>query len=101
MTNSGFIHYDKSVSKMTTSYMNDLTNIRLHFFMFDCNGSSSIYSTIEDLFLYSKGFEENKCGEQFYLIISAATIPESTASNSNGNLLLSTPAYTRLFSDRC
>ena len=60
MTNSGFIHYDKSVSKMTTSYWEDLNTIRLQFFMFDCNGASSIYSTIDDLYLYSKGLEENK-----------------------------------------
>jgi len=60
MINSGFIHYDKSVSKMTTSYWKDLNTIRLQFFMFDCNGASSIYSTVEDLFLYSKGLEENK-----------------------------------------
>jgi len=45
---------------MTTSYWKDLNTIRLHFFMFDCNGASSIYSTIEDLDLYSKGLDENK-----------------------------------------
>jgi len=60
MSNSGFIHYDKSVSKMTTSFLKDVNTIRLHFFMFDCNGSSSIYSTVEDLYLYSKGLKENK-----------------------------------------
>jgi len=59
MKNSGFIHFDRSVKKMTTSYWKSLDTIRIEFFMFDCNGSSSIYTTVEDMFLYSKGLDEN------------------------------------------
>jgi len=59
MNNSGFIHYDRSVEKMTTSYWKSLDTIRIEFFMFDCNGASSIYSTVEDMLLYSKGLDEN------------------------------------------
>jgi len=87
MTNSGFIHYNKSVSKMTTSYLNDLTTIRLQFFMFDCNGSSSIYSTIEDLFLYSKGFEDNKLlsSETEALLFSPNTPMDKSYLSYGGN----------------
>jgi len=60
MKNSGFIHHDKRISNMTTSYWKDLKTIRYQFYMFDCNGASSIYSTVGDLYLYSKGLEENK-----------------------------------------
>jgi len=58
MNNSGFIHYDRSIEKMTTNYWKSLDNIRTEFFMFDCNGASSIYSTVEDLDSYYKGIVE-------------------------------------------
>jgi hypothetical protein len=60
MNNSGFIHFNRSIEKMTTSYWKSLDSIRIEFFMFDCNGATSIYSTVEDLYLYSRGILENK-----------------------------------------
>jgi len=85
MTNSGFIHFDKSISKMTTSYLKDINTIRLHFFMHDCNGASSIYSTVEDLYLYSKGLEENKLlSHEIQILLFTPYIPFNNPNHSYG-----------------
>ncbi|MCK5075003.1 MAG: serine hydrolase [Calditrichia bacterium] len=85
MSNSGFIYYDRSVSKMTTSYMKDLQTRRLHFYNFKCNGASSIYSTIEDLHLYSKGLAEGKLlSAKYKTILFTPSFPKENPFYSYG-----------------
>lgn len=60
MINSGFIHYDTAVKKMASAYQETTAEKRIEFFMCRCDGSTSLYSTVEDLLLWDRALSGDK-----------------------------------------
>lgn len=54
MENSGFIHHDALLKKRASAYRASLDERRTEFFEFRCNGTTSMYSTVDDLFLWDR-----------------------------------------------
>lgn len=52
MTNTGFLGYDRTVSRLAESYLADTSIKRTYFHDLPCNGASSLYSTTDDLRLW-------------------------------------------------
>ncbi len=75
MKESGFIHYDQTIPFMTTSYQESTAGKRLNFFNFPCNGASSIYSTVNDLFVWNEALWHHK-------LLSAASVRLMSTSHT-------------------